>query len=870
MTDRPLLFFPLPEKTTRSIQGSGTPKVHRPSTGRQGERLAPKFDQLRKHFTHENAEVYETVSGVDPEQVLVFETIGSIDNFANAVKKIEGFEWLGEIELDEIAPDNDFYDEKNKDKPLSGRLYLILSNLRALDEMLSLWKRFQDDPAMKWEHGWTKYRDVFLNLKDVRRWGIQERLTESGVLEFWKEELEAQGNQLIPFELELWFRKDADKRQKSIDSISRLITERRGNIRQIAIIEGIHYIGILADLPAETIQEIIDHSEIKLAKSDEIMYFRAVGQMAVSKYPTDGEPEKTPIDENMPLPQGEPTIAILDGLPLANHRLLAGRVRIDDPDQWEIGYLAQERKHGTAMSSLIIHGDLNAPSLPLSRPVYVRPIFKPIRWQTASSVGQNLTGGREGIPRDCLMVDLIHRAVKRLFDGEAEFAPVAPQIKVINLALGDEARPFFQTNSPLARLLDWLSNKYNVLFIVSAGNYTDPIVFDMHEQELKAMELEGREAKTVKTLYQDLRNRRLLSPAESINALTIGALHSDSSPDGPLGCRIDLVGDAFPSPVSAFGSGYRKSVKPDMVFNGGKQLYTPSVTGQNGQTEMELRGHTIPPGIRTACPGQLPGDLDATSHSCGTSNATALVSRSAGICYDSLLEILAENEKSITARQEIALLKAMLVHGCSWGDIAERIDKALRHPDFTKKRSDYFKSHISRWLGYGVPQVSRVLNCSGQRATLLGYGELKNDEANLFQLPLPPSLSGIPTRRRLTVTLAWLSPISVSTQKYRTAQLWFGLKNDAIANIRRDVDWNMVRRGTVQHEVFEKESAVPYPDDDILEIKVNCKNDAGKIESPVAYGLIVSLEVGEGTGLPVYNEVRNRIRSLVPVRPVNP
>ncbi len=58
-----------------------------------------------------------------------------------------------------------------------------------------------------------------------------------------------------------------------------------------------------------------------------------------------------------------------------------------------------------------------------------------------------------------------------------------------------------------------------------------------------------------------------------------------------------------------------------------------------------------------------------------------------------------------------------------------------------------------------------------------------------------------------------------------------------------------------------------YPENELLEIKVNCKNDAGKITSPTAYGLAVSLEVAEGTGLPVYNEVRNRIRSLVPVRP---
>jgi len=32
---------------------------------------------------------------MEPEQALVLETIGSVEGFMNAVKKVEGFEWLG-------------------------------------------------------------------------------------------------------------------------------------------------------------------------------------------------------------------------------------------------------------------------------------------------------------------------------------------------------------------------------------------------------------------------------------------------------------------------------------------------------------------------------------------------------------------------------------------------------------------------------------------------------------------------------------------------------------------------------------------------------------------------------------------------------
>ena len=40
-----------------------------------------------------------------------------------------------------------------------------------------------------------------------------------------------------------------------------------------------------------------------------------------------------------------------------------------------------------------------------------------------------------------LPVDLIHRAVRRLYEPEGGQPPVAPQVRVINLSVCDEARP---------------------------------------------------------------------------------------------------------------------------------------------------------------------------------------------------------------------------------------------------------------------------------------------------------------------------------------------------------------------------------------------------------------------------------------------
>jgi len=811
------------------------------------------FNQLQAAFEARRVEIQQNTAGIDPEQVLVIETIGSVDNFANAVKRIEGLEWMGELESDEIAPDQDFYDENNPEKELNGRLYLVMTNQRALDEMLSLWRRYQADPNMQFERGLTKFRDVFLHLKSIRRWDVQDRLLETGVIDIWHEDLEYDGDRVIPFEAELWFRGSDELRAFSADQVTNLVQQAGGRILNQSVIEGIAYHGLLAELPANAIRSIVENPTTELVKCENVMFFRPVGQMVVGDKSPEGDVEIAQIEE-MPLPTGDPVVALFDGVPLANHRLLAGRLVVDDPDSWEADYAASERVHGSSMASLIVHGDLNQPQPPLSRPVYVRPIMKPLNWFD--------TPRPEGIPENCLAVDLIHRAVKRLFEGDQGEGPAAPQIKVINLSIGDRARQFTQSMSPIARLLDWLSVKYDVLFVVSAGNHPTTISLGVSREEFDSFQAGEFEAATIKALYRDARHRKLLSPAETINGISVGAVHLDEAQVAYQGNRIDPFGRPLPSPVSAFGSGYRRAIKPDVIFYGGRQWYRLPLQPTNPVT-IEPAIFRTTPGNKVASPGSLAGELNATSYSCGTSNATALISRAAGICYDSLQQIFNEQAAEVDpSNYEVPLLKAMLVHGCSWGDVGSRISEVLRTPENGRQLSGL----ISRWIGYGIPVVDRVLDCTEQRATVLGFGQLSDGEAHVFSLPLPPSLGSRPEWRRLTVTLAWLSPISASTQKYRTASLWFEMSNNGLAPTRSDADWRAVRRGTVQHEVFEGQRAEPFIDGEVIEIKVNCREDAGKIQTPVAYGLAVSLEVAEGVDIAVYNEIRTRIAPAIQIQ----
>jgi hypothetical protein len=259
--------------------------------------------------------------------------------------------------------------------------------------------------------------------------------------------------------------------------------------------------------------------------------------------------------------------------------------------------------------------------------------------------------------------------------------------------------------------------------------------------------------------------------------------------------------------------------------------------------------------------------LDQTAYCCGTSNATALLSRSAAICLSTLQQIFNDMEEGRGDFSNIStvLLKGMLVHGCHWGDIGDLISSILGR----NLNGHQLQSWISRWIGYGTPEISRVLECTEQRASLIGYGQLSDGEAHVFKLPLPPSLGARREWRRLTITLSWLSPISATTQKYRVASLWFETINNNLAPVRQDAQWQAVRRGTIQHEVFEGESAIPFAEGDNIQIKVNCRKDAANIQTPIKYGVVVTLEVREGVNIAVYDEIRVRIAQAVQIQPVD-
>lgn len=846
MADYPLLFFPEPLRLERIRRSFPPRQIHYPSPDRQSERLSPLFRALRDAFEARRMEIQQAPEGVDPEQVIVFETIGTVDDFITAIRNTDGLEWMGEIEVDDLLPTEDFYDTEDRERKLSGRLFLTMTNQRALNEMLSLWEQYSTNPHIQFRRGFAGFKSLFKKLKNIRKWDVQDRLIETGVIDYWKQEIQTNA-QNIKFELQLWFSNSEAKRQQNDQIIRELLESLGGRYITSSIIPEISYHALLVELPVAEIQRIIDSPTSRLVRFDDVMFFRPSGQIAIkADYNLD---ETLDLDQNdSPHPNGSPIAALFDGLPMENHHLLSNRLIIDDPDNFSENYESQYRFHGTGMSSLIIHGDLNNNNAPISTPLYVRPIMKLRPW---------MNGRIERVPDDVLFVDLLHRAVKRIFEGDIDNEPI-DSIKVINLSIGDNSLVFYHTMSPVAKLLDWLSFKYKVLFIISAGNHLNNLELSIPYKDFKILNDLEKEKLIYKKVIGDMRNRRLLSPAESINNITVGSTHHDSSNLRAYDRRINPSTTLLPNVHSAFGGGYRKAIKPDLVFSGGRQFFNEALS-ENNPTPLHYSCNNAEPGHLVAAPSP---EFNKTIFTRGTSNATALVTRGAIGIAEALKDVFGNEYDNPSYKKYLSLLiKVMLAHGCSWKEIENRLYTILRgtytDPDI--------KKIITRWIGYGLPDMGKVTECTAQRVTVLGFGELTADKVHLFRLPLPPSLSARPENRKLTVTLGWFSPIASNTQKYRVASLFFEAERNVLGVNRDDVDWQTVKRGTLQHEVFIGESAIPFEDGCNLGIRVICKKDAITFDGTIPYAIAVTLEVAEDVELPIYEEVRNRLLIPIPV-----
>ena len=510
------------------------------SRDRQQEAIAPKFDRLAQSLARDPAglELRGDPSALAPERLLVFEVRGSVANFARAVQRVRGLELIDE---EELGSDED-------KEPIA---YLLLPDVRALAELLSLWRRWNDD---RLQVGETPWRGVFELLRDLRPWGPEDRVQplDANLL---AEEIEGKGDdELVAVEIELIFRGSEAKAEVQEAEVRAAIIAHEGQVVSRARLPEIAYHALLVDLPVRAIRVIIERSERSVAGLDPVMHIRPQS-MATSIEIDDAT------QTGVPGEIGElrtPILALLDGVPVAAHPLLARHLVVDDQFGLEDHVPVDQRIHGTAMASLIVHGDRNSPEPMLPRQVHIVPVL----------------GGEDRFPARRLVVDIIYLAVRAMREGNDA---TAPGVLIVNLSLGNARRPFQFALSAWARLLDRLAYQYGILFVVSAGNVREAFGIPAFASSIafEDADAEARCDGTLAAIGNVVADRRMFSPSETINGVTIGASNDDRVSAAHRRAARAII-DPFPvirasNPSSGLGPGFARSVKPDILMPGGRE-----------------------------------------------------------------------------------------------------------------------------------------------------------------------------------------------------------------------------------------------------------------------------------------------------------
>lgn len=388
---------------------------------RQGQRFRREFERLEAALARDDAalELRRDPFGIAPERALVFVTAVPIGDFARAARLV-GFEVLSEIELEE---DYDLPADLIAEHPnsVSPTLYATMPTQDAFNQLIRLWRRYQAKHDA--ERGYAPWWRLFEMLAELRPWGPKDRLSADNRMEF-ENRLPLDDAAEVRLELEHWPTQDRDNLQQWRRETEAKVTALGGRIiDRSAIHEGSFvYDAMLVGLAAGIVREMLDDPGAPdgLATLDGLQL--VLPQTIAQSVPSHSQPTEDGRDDFDGFDTASPFRALLlDGTPIAGHRTLDGGVVIEDVHGLVDRSLVADRRHATAMASLILRGDLNSDGKPIRDG---RLLAMPLLVDTEDGATS---------PNDCLFVDLVHTALRSAFRDDD---PLVPEAFVVNFSVG--------------------------------------------------------------------------------------------------------------------------------------------------------------------------------------------------------------------------------------------------------------------------------------------------------------------------------------------------------------------------------------------------------------------------------------------------
>jgi Subtilase family len=454
----------------------------------------------------------------------------------------------------------------------------------------------------------------------------------------------------------------------------------------------------------------------------------------------------TQIPTSLPMPAANAArVCILDSGINSNHPLLKTAVAesesyVKDQD------VDDNAGHGTAVAGIVLYGDIES----CASSNFWNPQF----WLFNGKI--LYLDPRTG--EACFDEKTIEKTLTEAVNYFAE----EHGCRIFNLSIGNENSPYDGNHiRGIAYVLDTLTRKHNVLFIVSAGNFRG--------SEAPPVPLNSWRDEYPDYLMHD--TSVIIDPAPALNVLTVGSVarHNASLDEQryPEITALSPASENQPSPFTRHGPSVRGALKPELMAQGGN-LASP-MRREGNQWRQDMRGL----GVLTLNHDFVGATL--LKEISGTSFAAPYVTHLAG-------RLLNEYPKA-----SANLLRAMLVNHanllneCS-STFSEEAKKQYKDSNATKNRE-----LVREIAGYGIVDEDILYRSTENAVVLMSEDVIENNAHLFYELPLPETfLRTQMATRELRVTLAYSPVVRTTRMDYSATRISYRLvKGSSLEEVQR-------------------------------------------------------------------------------------
>ncbi|HIE8535554.1 TPA: S8 family peptidase [Klebsiella variicola subsp. variicola] len=431
--------------------------------------------------------------------------------------------------------------------------------------------------------------------------------------------------------------------------------------------------------------------------------------------------------------------------------------------------------------------------------------------------------------------------------------------RVFNLSLGNTNAPYDGKHiRGIAYLLDVLARRHNILFVVSAGNFSGSSDPDVPQESWRAEY----------PSYLIHNSSVIIDPAPALNVLTIGsyARHNatfDAQRRPDEISHLSPAGEFQPSPFTRHGPSVKGAFKPEVVAHGGN--FAAPMRHDGGQWRAHARGLGV-----LSCHHQFQGNTLFSEQS-GTSFSAPYISHLAGRLLNEYPDMSANMLRAMLVNHAELTTQMESTFSVEVGD-AYKAEPATRH-----------RSVIRDIVGYGMIEEDSLYRSSEEVVVMMCEEQIENDKHQFFELPLPASfLRTQRAVRELHITLAFSPAVRTTRLDYVATQISFRLvkgtslqevqqyfnhdiqdgtdsrNDDATSN--RSITAQQRDHGTLQSSSWTFKSRSPNEKWFVVVTRNDCEWGASLNNQYESYALVVTATDRENAEANLYAEIEARIR----------